>query len=118
MPETGLPSDGHACVPAGPFPRFVHRNTTIGPVFDLLSKWMWACVAADSSPLKLKVHSISPARLIDARKSPTPGVESAGTSSKPVSASLKLRRPLSAIATAPTPSTQTAVKAAANLILR
>jgi hypothetical protein len=34
------PFAGHACVPGGPLPRFEHRNTTIGPLFVLFSKWM------------------------------------------------------------------------------
>jgi hypothetical protein len=29
---------GHGCVPAGPLPRLVQRNTLIGPVYRPLSK--------------------------------------------------------------------------------
>ena len=65
VPEIVLPSAGQACVPAGPFPRFEHRNTMTFPLFVAFSRWMWAWVRP-SEPLKFNVQSISPSRLIDA----------------------------------------------------
>jgi hypothetical protein len=40
---------GQSCVPAGPFPRFVHRKTEMPPLIALAPKWMWAWVTADPS---------------------------------------------------------------------
>jgi hypothetical protein len=76
------PAAGQACVPAGPLPRLVHRNTTMGPLFVRFSKWMWACVASVSKSLKVSRYWISSLECdIEALNSPTPGVDSAGTSS-------------------------------------
>ena len=71
---------GHPCVPAGPLPRFVHRNTVIPPLTPVCARWMWACCTSLSA--YVSDHEMDDSSLLTfARNSPRAVVETDGTSS-------------------------------------
>ena len=49
VPVTVAGGGGHAWVPAGPLPRFEHRNAETPPVTPSCPKWMCACWTAPPS---------------------------------------------------------------------
>src|SRR6187200_1478651 len=67
---------GHACVPAGPLPRFVHRKIEIPPVIAGAPKWMCDWSTLPSSASYDSVHeNDSPSLSTFALKVPPPVVE-------------------------------------------
>ena len=74
------PAAGQVWVPAGPLPRFVHRNTLIPPAWPTAPKWMWACETMPTVSAYVSRYSI-PASVTIARNVPWPAVDRANGAS-------------------------------------